>query len=148
MTYGVSSNEQEGIVKSFLKNIFKVDVEQLLTAGDFPHHILLNIFLYKRLSFFQVMNEYMDYRQTDDENKITNRDTLLSIFSDARVAAPIVKSALAHGELGNVGNTYLYVFQHVTKYGYYPDKVRRMSRPLLDRVSHHTRNDFFASPSL
>lgn len=69
------------------------------------------------------MNEYKDYRQTDDENKITNRDTLLSIFSDARVAAPIVKSALAHGELGNVGNTYLYVFQHVTKYGYYPDKV-------------------------
>ena len=90
------------------------------------------------------MNEYMDYRQTDDENKITNRDTLLSIFSDARVAAPIVKSALAHGELGNVGNTYLYVFQHVTKYGYYPDKVRRNeSRPFLDRVSHHTQTIFF-----
>lgn len=33
VTYGVSSNEQEGIVKSFMKNIYKVDVEQLLTAG-------------------------------------------------------------------------------------------------------------------
>ena len=33
MTYGVSSTEQKGIVKSFLKNVYKVDVEQLLTAG-------------------------------------------------------------------------------------------------------------------
>ena len=33
VTYGVSSTEQKGIVKSFLKNVYKVDVEQLLTAG-------------------------------------------------------------------------------------------------------------------
>ena len=46
-------------MKTFLKNIFNVDVEQVLTA---------------------VMNEYTDYRQTDEENKIMNRDTLLSIF--------------------------------------------------------------------
>ena len=117
-------------MKTFLKNIFNVDVEQVLTA---------------------VMNEYTDYRQTDEENKIMNRDTLLSIFryshelfkmspiynvlsytkkyvkslfsyfSDARVAAPLVKSATIHGEHGNIGNTFLYVFQHVTKYGYYPE---------------------------
>ena len=41
--------------------------------------------------------------------------------SDARVAAPLVKSATIHGEHGNIGNTFLYVFQHVTKYGYYPE---------------------------
>ena len=59
VTYGISAEEQRKIVKTFLKNIFNVDVEQVLTA---------------------VMNEYTDYRQTDDENKILNRDTLLSIF--------------------------------------------------------------------
>ena len=40
------------------------------------------------LTFFQiltaVMNEYTDYRHTG-ENKMVNRDTLLAIFSDARV---------------------------------------------------------------
>jgi hypothetical protein len=59
VTYGISATEQRNIVKTFLKNIFNVDVEQVLTA---------------------VMNEYTDYRHTDDENKILNRDTLLSIF--------------------------------------------------------------------
>ena len=43
------------------------------------------------------------------------------ISSDARVAAPLLKSATIHGEHGNIGNTFLYVFQHVTKYGYYPE---------------------------
>ena len=52
VTYGVSSKEQESIVKSFLKNIFKVDVEQLLTAGDFPHHILPQTSLSKKFAFF------------------------------------------------------------------------------------------------
>ena len=63
VTYGISAPEQRNIVKTFLKNIFNVDVEQVLTA---------------------VMNEYTDYRQTDDENKILNRDTLLSIFRYAK----------------------------------------------------------------
>ena len=54
VTYGISAIEQKSIVKTFLKNIFNVDVEQVLTA---------------------VMNEYTDYRQTDEENKIMNRDT-------------------------------------------------------------------------
>ena len=47
-------------------------------------------------------------------------------FSDARVAAPLLKSATIHGEHGNIGNTFLYVFQHVTKYGYYPE-VRNLT---------------------
>ena len=46
---------------------------------------------------------------------------LFLFFSDARVAAPLLKSATIHGEHGNIGNTFLYVFQHVTKYGYYPE---------------------------
>lgn len=101
MTYGVSNGEQRSIVKSFLRNVYNVDVEQILTA---------------------VMNEYTDHRQsTGDENKIANRDTILSIFSDARVAAPVIKSAILHSEHNNIGNTYLYVFQHVTKYGYFPE---------------------------
>ena len=55
---------------------------------------------------------------------------LFNVFSDARVAAPLVKSATMHGEHGNIGNTFLYVFQHVTKYGYYPEvrksKLKRL----------------------
>ena len=50
-----------------------------------------------------------------------NIHRLFSFFSDARVAAPLLKSATIHGEHGNIGNTFLYVFQHVTKYGYYPE---------------------------
>ena len=50
-----------------------------------------------------------------------NIHRLRLFFSDARVAAPLLKSATIHGEHGNIGNTFLYVFQHVTKYGYYPE---------------------------
>ena len=46
-------------------------------------------------------------------------------YSDARIAAPLIKSATMHGEHGNIGNTFLYVFQHVTKYGYYPEVRKR-----------------------
>lgn len=106
MTYGVNSKEERSIVKNFLKDIYKVNVEQILTA---------------------VMNEYTDYRQTG-ENKMVNRDTLLAIFSDARVAAPLVKAASLHAEAKETNQAYLYVFKHVTKKGYYPE-VKRLSRP-------------------
>ena len=135
VTYGVNADNRTKIIKGFLRNIYNVQVEPILTA---------------------VMNEYTDYRQTDDENKIVNRDLILSIFryynkkralflskqlyrnicvfiiiklkgmcihsffSDARVAAPLIKSASLHREHGS-GNTFLYVFQHVTKLGYFPE---------------------------
>ena len=41
VTYGVGSKEQRSIVRTFLRNIFNVNVDQILTA---------------------VMNEYTDYR--------------------------------------------------------------------------------------
>ena len=50
-----------------------------------------------------------------------DNDIVLNPGLGARVAAPLVKSATIHGEHGNIGNTFLYVFQHVTKYGYYPE---------------------------
>ena len=99
MTYGVNSKEQRNIVKSFLRNIYNVNVDQVLTA---------------------VMNEYTDYRHTG-ENKMVNRDTLLAIFSDARVAAPLVRAASLHCEAKEPSQAYLYVFKHVTKKGYYPE---------------------------
>ena len=55
-------------------------------------------------------------------------------FSDARVAAPLLKSATIHGEHGNIGNTFLYVFQHVTKYGYYPE-VRNFTHLICYQAS-------------
>ena len=102
VTYGVNSKEQRSIVRDFLKNIYNVNVDQILTA---------------------VMNEYTDYRHTG-ENKMVNRDTLLSIFSDARVSAPVVKTASLHAEGKEPNQAYLYVFKHVTKKGYYPQVIK------------------------
>lgn len=99
VTYGVNSKEQRSIVRTFLRNIYNVNVDQILTA---------------------VMNEYTDYRHTG-ENKMVNRDTLLAIFSDARVAAPVLQSASLHSEAKEPNRAYLYVFKHVTKKGYYPE---------------------------
>ena len=86
-------------MRTFLRNIYNVNVDQILTA---------------------VMNEYTDYRHTG-ENKMVNRDTLLAIFSDARVAAPVLQSASLHSEAKEPNRAYLYVFKHVTKKGYYPE---------------------------
>ena len=115
MTYGVNSKEQRSIVKSFLKNIYHdINIDQILTA---------------------VMNEYTDYRHTG-EDKMVNRKTLLDIFSDARVVAPVLKAASLHAEAMGAKPAYLYVFQHITKKGYYP-QVRNKSewvcifRPLI-----------------
>ena len=52
---------------------------------------------------------------------MTNRDTLLDIFSDARVAAPVLKAASLHAEAKEANQAYLYVFKHVTKKGYYSE---------------------------
>lgn len=46
------------------------------------------------------------------------RDLLLDILSDARVAAPVVKTAELHAEANR--SSYLYVFTHRTKNGNYP----------------------------
>ena len=99
VTYGVNSKEQRSIVRTFLKNIYNVNIDQIVTA---------------------VMNEYTDYRHTG-ENKMTNRDTLLDIFSDARVAAPLMKAASLHAEAREANQAYLYLFKHVTKKGYYSE---------------------------
>ena len=99
VTYGVNSKEQRSIVRTFLQNIYQVNIDQIVTA---------------------VMNEYTDYRHTG-ENKMTNRDTLLDIFSDARVAAPVLKAASLHAEAKEANQAYLYVFKHVTKKGYYSE---------------------------
>jgi len=67
------------------------------------------------------MNEYIDYRYTED-NYMVNRNTLLSILSDARVAAPLLQTAKFHSEISPSSiKTYFYVFKHVTKYGHYPE---------------------------
>jgi len=56
---------------------------------------------------------------------MVNRNTLLSILSDARVAAPVLQTARLHTKGSK--NTYLYVFKHVTKYGHYPE-VSKLSK--------------------
>ena len=52
---------------------------------------------------------------------MVNRNTLLSILSDARVAAPVLQTARLHAKSSKHTNTFLYVFKHVTKYGHYPE---------------------------
>lgn len=84
----------------------------------------------------KVMNEYnLEHWHKDQGNRMANRDALLAMFSDARVAAPVIQTAASHASK-NLGNTFLYVFQHVTKYGYYPEAsctlVLSLSSPLYD----------------
>ena len=86
-------------MRTFLQNLYHVNIDEIVTA---------------------VMNEYTDYRHTG-ENKMINRDTLLDIFSDARVAAPVLKAASLHAEAKETNQAYLYVFKHVTKKGYYSE---------------------------
>ena len=62
----------------------------------------------------------IDHRYTED-NHMVNRNTLLSILSDARVAAPVLQTAKLHAKGSKHTNTFLYVFKHVTKYGHYPE---------------------------
>ena len=87
------------------------------------------LFSRKNSKFAQKLRESLDhiyvksfflFRHTG-ENKITNRDTLLAIFSDARVAAPVIQTASLHSEAKEPNRAYLYVFKHVTKKGYYPE---------------------------
>ena len=56
---------------------------------------------------------------------MVNRNTLLSILSDARVAAPVLQTAKLHTKSSK--STFLYVFKHVTKYGHYPEVSRTES---------------------
>ena len=107
-------------MRDFLKNIYNVNVDQILTA---------------------VMNEYTDYRHTG-ENKMVNRDTLLAIFSDARVSAPVVKTASLHAEGKEPNQAYLYVFRHVTKKGYYPQVILTFD---LHLPYHHSSSLNFSS---
>ena len=107
-------------MRDFLKNIYNVNVDQILTA---------------------VMNEYTDYRHTG-ENKMVNRDTLLAIFSDARVSAPVVKTASLHAEGKEPNQAYLYVFRHVTKKGYYPQVILTFD---LHLPYHHSFLNFSSS---
>ena len=99
VTYGVNSREQKSIVRNFLQSIVKGDIDVILNA---------------------VMNEYTDPMHSG-ENKMVNRDTLLSIFSDARVAAPVLKAASLHADAREANQAFLYVFKHITKKGYYTD---------------------------
>jgi hypothetical protein len=61
---------------------------------------------------------------------MVNRNTLLSILSDARVAAPVLQTAKLHAKGSKHTNTFLYVFKHVTKYGHYPEVRQNIINPL------------------
>ena len=43
----------------------------------------------------------------------------MEMFSDARVVAPVIQTAEIHSR-ANPDSTYLYVFTHPTRRGYYP----------------------------
>ena len=74
---------------------------------------------------------------------MVNRDTLLAIFSDARVSAPVVKTASLHAEGKEPNQAYLYVFRHVTKKGYYPQVILTfdLHLPYHHSSSHTTQTN-------
>ena len=51
----------------------------------------------------------------------------MEIFSDARVVAPLIKTAEIHAA-ANPDSTFLYVFSHPTRHGYYPQVRTRWRR--------------------
>ena len=66
-----------------------------------------------------VYNEYRDLHQVREDKQI-NLKMLLDIFSDARVVAPVLKSANLHSN--NRKSSYMYIFKHTTRHGFYPEQ--------------------------
>ncbi|CAB4059050.1 NLGN [Lepeophtheirus salmonis] len=98
VTYGVTSEYLETILRSFLLSTYKQNSDTILNS---------------------ILNEYTDYR-IPQENNITNRNNMFKIFSDAKVAAPLLKMAEIHSEVStHRSNSYFYVFEHQTTHGYY-----------------------------
>jgi hypothetical protein len=65
-----------------------------------------------------ILNEYVDLKNEEYNNPISNRDALLDIFTDAKVVSPVIRTARIHSK-ANKSSTFLYVFEHSTKHGYY-----------------------------
>lgn len=100
-TYGVTDTEQRKILRSLLESEFGVQ-------GDVREQIVKMVY-----------NEYTDFQQTREDKQI-NLKMLLDIFSDARVVAPLMKTANQHSN--NNRSSYMYIFEHVTQNGYFPQQ--------------------------
>jgi neuroligin len=101
VSYGLTSTEQKNILRSLVASEFGAygaNLEQILKT---------------------IFNEYRDFQQTREDKQI-NLKMLLDIFSDARVVAPLVRSANLHSN--NQKSSYVYVFEHSTENGYYPQQ--------------------------
>ena len=76
-----------------------------------------------------------------------NLRMLLDIFSDARVVAPLMKTANQHSL--NQRASFMYIFKHVTQHGYYPphlgtvhgeDLAYILGMPLVGGTYHFVHN--------
>ena len=102
VSYGVTDTEQRNIIRSLLTSEYQV-------GGETLEQIVKMVY-----------NEYRDLHQVREDKQI-NLKMLLDIFSDARVVAPVLKSANLHSN--NRKSSYMYIFQHTTRHGFYPEQV-------------------------
>ena len=107
-TYGLRKSEQEDILLRYFKNVFIKNHE--MDYDDDTKNLLT-----------MVLNEYTDYRSSNPSSA-DNRDTLLEIFSDAKVVAPLFKTAAIHAK-AKPNSTFVYVFEHTTKFGHFSEVI-------------------------
>lgn len=94
LIHGLLERERDEVLKAYLQAKFEYTPEAALAS---------------------TLNEYTDLSQT---SSLQNRDTVLEILSDARVAAPVAQMADYH----SIANprSYFYVFGHSTLSKQYP----------------------------
>ena len=127
-TYGLTDTEQRDILRSLLESEYGAQ-------GELREQIVKMVY-----------NEYRDFQQTR-EDKMVNLRMLLDMFSDARVVAPLLRTASRHSS--NQRASYLYILDHVTEHGYYPpgwgsvhgeDLAYILGMPLVGGTYHFVHN--------
>ena len=101
---GLQTGEQEAILRKYLSSVYGKGTADDLLA--------------------RTLNEYVAYPDVTvsarDANggRLRNRDVLFEVFTDAKVVAPAIMTAVLHSR-ANPGHTFLYKFEHVTEGGFY-----------------------------
>ena len=98
---GLDSGEQEAILRKYLSSVYGVGAADELLARTLNEY-----------------DAYSDVTARAGSGRFRNRDVLFEVFTDAKVVAPAIMTAVLHSR-ANPGHTFLYKFEHVTQGGFY-----------------------------
>lgn len=95
LSHGLLESERDAYLRNYMQNRFEIRPD---------------------VAFALTLQEYMDI-YTNPERPLAeeHRDTVLEIFSDAEVAAPLVQTGLFQSKVNP--RSYMYVFAHNSKAG-------------------------------